>query len=150
MHKVSNYIVKNQDIIIAEDLNIKNMLQNHKLAKSISNQGWYELTRQLTYKSGWNNKIFYQINRWYPSSQICNHCGYQNKQLKLSDRIWICPNCGKEIDRDYNASCNTRDLGLSDLSIVGVTKSYASGRIKVTDFLKRESVSSNEGRSPSL
>jgi len=75
--------------------------------------------------------------------------------LKLSDRTWTC-NCGKEIDRDLNASQNIRDLGLSDLGIildkstVGTTESYASGRTKITDFLKRESVSSNEGRSPSL
>jgi len=133
LHKISNYIVENQDIIITEDLNIKGMMQNHCLAKAISNQSFYEFTRQLEYKATWNNKIFYQINRWYPSSQICNHCGYQNKQLKLSDRIWICPNCHKEIDRDFNAACNIRDLGLSDLSIVGATKSYASGRTKVTE-----------------
>jgi len=125
-HKISNYIVENQDIIVTEDLNIKGMLQNHKLSKSISNQGWYELIRQLEYKSNWNNKIFYQINRWYPSSQICNYCGKQNTNLKLSDRVWVCPHCKKEIDRDYNAACNIRDLGLNDLSIVGTTKSNAS------------------------
>lgn len=154
-HQVSNYIVKNQDIIIVEDLNVKGIIKNHKLAKSLSHQSFGEFFRQLQYKSEWNNKIFYQINRWYPSSQICNSCGYQNTNLKLSDRSWIC-NCGKEIDRDLNAALNIRDLGLSDLGItlekstVGTTESYASGRTKITDFLKRESVSSNERRSPSL
>lgn len=126
------------------------MMQNHKLAKSISNQGWYELIRQLTYKSDCNGKTFYQISRWYPSSQICNCCGHQNKQLKLSDRTWVCPNCREEIDRDYNASCNIRDLGLADLSIVGTTKSYASGRTKVTENKKLFSVRSIEGGIPSL
>lgn len=150
LHKISNYIVENQDIIVTENLNIKGMMQNHKLAKSISNQGWYELIRQLTYKSDWNGKTFYQINRWYPSSQICNCCGHQNKQLKLSDRTWVCLNCREEIDRDYNASCNIRDLGLADLSIVGTTKSYASGRTKVTENKKLFSVRSIEGGIPSL
>jgi len=155
LHQASNYIVENQDIIIVEDLNVKGMVKNHKLAKALSHQSFGEFFRQLKYKSEWDNKIFYQINRWYPSSQICNSCGYQNTNLKLSDRTWTC-NCGKEIDRDLNASQNIRDLGLSDLGIildkstVGTTESYASGRTKITDFLKRESVSSNEGRSPSL
>ena len=148
LHQVSNYIIKNQDIIISEDLNIKGMIKNHKLAKSISYQSFGEFFRQLKYKSDWNNKIFYQINRWYPSSQICNSCGYQNTNLKLSSRTWIC-SCGKKLDRDLNASQNIRDLGLSDLGIilkkstVGTTESYASGRTKITDFSKIKSVSSN-------
>lgn len=152
LHKISSYLVENQDVIITEDLNVKGMVKNHKLAKSISNQGFYELIRQLQYKSDWGNKIFYQINRWYPSSQVCNNCGYQNTELKLSDRTWICSNCKKEIDRDYNASCNIRDLGLHDLKItmVGTTKSHASGRTKVTNFEKSKLVSSNEGGIPCL
>jgi putative transposase len=153
LHQVSNYIIKNQDIIIVEDLNVKGMIRNHKLAKALSHQSFGEFFRQLQYKSEWNNKIFYKINRWYPSSQICNYCGHQNKNLKLSDRNWICLDCNKEIDRDLNAAKNIRDLGLHDLNInistVGIMESYASGRVKITDFNKIKSVNSNERRNHS-
>ena len=149
LHQVSNYIVKNQDIIIIEDLNVKGMVKNHKLAKSLSEQSFGEFFRQLQYKSEWNNKIFYKIDRWFPSSKTCNHCGTINNSLKLSDRTWMCDNCKKSINRDLNAALNIRDLGLADLKIttVGMTESYASERVKVTDFEKLKSVNSNERRS---
>lgn len=152
INKASNYFIESQDIIIAEDLCLKGMIKNHKLAKAISHQSLGEFFRQLEYKSGWNNKVFYKISRWFPSSQICNCCGHQNRNLKLSDRIWICPNCKKEIDRDYNASLNIRDLGMSDLGIptVGTTESYAFGRVKITNFGKPKLVNSDEKGSPLL
>jgi len=148
LHKVSHYLVENKDIIITEDLNVKGMIKNHKLAKAISHQNFGEFFRQLEYKSDWNNKIFYKIDRWYPSSQICNHCGSQNHNLKLSDRTWVCESCQRTIDRDLNASLNIRDLGLHDLKIttVGTTESHASGRTKITDSSIDGSVSSNERR----
>ena len=152
LHKVSHYLVENKDIIITEDLNVKGMIKNHKLAKAISHQNFGEFFRQLEYKSDWNNKIFYKIDRWFPSSKTCNHCGSQNHNLKLSDRTWVCESCKRTIDRDLNASLNIRDLGLSDLKIstVGTTESYASGRTKVTDSSIDGSVSSNERRIPCL
>lgn len=151
LHQISNYIVKNQDIIITEDLNVNGMLKNHKLAKSLSHQSFGEFFRQLQYKSEWNNKIFYKINRWFPSSKICSSCGALKENLKLSDRIYKC-DCGLEIDRDYNASLNIKNLGLIDLNIstVGTTESYASGRVKVTDISNIMSVRSNEGGIHSL
>lgn len=149
LHKVSHYLVENKDIIITEDLNVKGMIKNHKLTKAIAHQNFGEFFRQLEYKSDWNNKVFYKINRWYPSSQICNHCGSQNHNLKLSDRSWVCESCQRTIDRDLNASLNIRNLGLHDLKIttVGTTESHASGRTKITEFSNINSVSSNEGRS---
>ena len=128
------------------------MVKNHKLAKAISHQSLGEFNRQLKYKCEWNNKIFYKIDRWFPSSQICNNCGHQNKNLKLSNRTWICSSCNTVIDRDYNAACNIRDLGLHDLetTTVGTTESHASGRIKITDLIKFKSVSSNERGIPVL
>ncbi len=151
LHQVSNYIVKNQDIIIVEDLNVKGMIKNHKLAKALSHQSFGEFFRQLQYKSEWNNKIFYKIDRWFPSSKICSSCGAIKKNLTLSDRVYKC-DCGLEIDRDLNASINIKNLGLHDLKIttVGTTESYASGRVKITDFSKIKSVNSNEGRIPRL
>jgi len=151
LNKASNYLVKNHDIIITEDLNVKGMVKNHKLAKAISHQNFGEFFRQLEYKSEWNNKIFYKIDRWFPSSKMCSKCGSIKKDLKLSDRVYKC-NCGLEIDRDLNASINIRNLGLCDLKIstVGTTESNASGRVKITDFSKIKSVNSNEGRIPRL
>jgi putative transposase len=151
LHQASNYIVKNQDIIITEDLNVKGVIKNHKLAKALSHQSFGEFLRQLEYKSDWNNKIFYKINRWFPSSKLCSNCGAIKEDLKLSDRTYKC-DCGLEIDRDYNASINIKNLGLIDLglSTVGTTESYASGRVKITDISKIMSVCSNEGRIPCL
>jgi putative transposase len=146
LHQVSNYIIKNQDIIIVEDLNVKGMSKNYKLAKALSHQSFGEFFRQLQYKSEWNNKIFYKIDRWFPSSKICSSCGAIKKDLTLSDRVYKC-DCGLEIDRDWNASINIKNLGLIDLNIstVGTTESYASGRVKITDIDKIISVNSNEG-----
>ena len=151
LHQVSNYIVKNQDIIITEDLNVRGMVRNHKLAKALSHQSFGEFFRQLEYKSDWNSKIFHKINRWFPSSKLCSQCGAIKENLKLSDRVYKC-GCGLEIDRDYNASINIKNLGLSDLNIstVETTESYASGRVKITDISKIMSVNSNEGRIPCL
>ena len=85
LHQVSSYIIKNQDIIITEDLNVKGMVKNHKLAKAISNQSFGEFFRQLEYKSNWNNKIFYKIDRWFPSSKMCSSCGAIKKNLNWRD-----------------------------------------------------------------
>lgn len=152
LHKASHYFVENKDIIIVEDLNVKGMIKNHKLAKAISHQNFGEFFRQLQYKSEWNNKIYYKIDRWFPSSKTCNYCGSVNKTLKLSDRTWVCESCQGTIDRDLNAALNIRDLGLHDLKITtaGTTESHASGRVKITDFSKIKSVNSNEGRIPRL
>lgn len=151
LHQVSNYIIKNQDIIITEDLHVKGMVRNHKLAKALSHQSFGEFFRQLQYKSEWSNKIFYKVDRWFPSSKLCSQCGQIKENLKLSNRTYKC-DCGLNIDRDYNASINIKNLGLSDLNIstAGTAESYASGRVKVTDISKIISVSSNEGRIPYL
>ena len=93
------------------------MVQNHKLAKAISDCGWYELTRQIGYKSDWNNRRYVKIGRFIKSSQPCNVCGYINTKTKdLSVRQWICPECGTVHDRDVNAAINILNEGLRLLS----------------------------------
>ena len=95
------------------------MVKNHNLAKSIHDCGWGELTRQLKYKIDWNNKIYYEINRYFPSSQLCNKCSYRNTDTKnLGVRFWICPECNTEHDRDKNAAINILNQGLRDLGLV--------------------------------
>ena len=112
LHSVSNSLINENQVICMEDLNVKGMLKNHKLAESIQEMNFGEFKRILEYKAKWYNRRIVFVNRFYPSSKTCNHCGYIYKQLKLSDRQWICPECGQLIERDYNAALNILKEGL--------------------------------------
>jgi len=116
-HKLTTDIIKNHDIICMEDLSIIDMMKTHKKAKLIQEVSWYEIVKQLKYKSEWNNRKFVQIDRYFPSSKTCNNCGYINQSLKESDRGWNCHSCNVYHDRDYNASLNILKQGLSGLGI---------------------------------
>ena len=117
LHQITSKLVNENQIICIEDLNVKGMMSNHKLAKSIQELSLYEFRRQLEYKCNWYGRQLMIIDRFYPSSKTCHNCGYIYKDLKLSEREWICPHCGKLIDRDYNASLNILDNGLKQILI---------------------------------
>jgi putative transposase len=112
LHQISNYLIDENQVICMEDLNVSGMLRNHKLAESIQEMSFYEFKRMLEYKAKWYGRHLVFVDRFYPSSKTCNHCGYVNKKLKLSDRQWVCPDCGEIIERDYNAALNIRDEGI--------------------------------------
>lgn len=113
LHKLSRAIVDENQVIVSESLNVKGMIRNHKLAASIASASWSELTRQLSYKSGWYGRKYIKIDPFYPSSQTCSCCGYKNALVKkLSVRKWVCPECGHAHDRDVNAAINILREGL--------------------------------------
>jgi len=120
LHKLTTQLVRENQTIVVEDLAIKNMVKNHKLALAISDASWGELIRQLSYKCQWYDRELIKIDRWFPSSKRCGNCGYIIDKLPLNIREWECPKCGTNHDRDINAVKNILAAGLA-VSVCGAT-----------------------------
>ena len=116
LHKLSSRLTDENQIICIEDLNVKGLVKNHKLAKSIVDVSWSEFVRQLDYKCQWKGRTLIKIDRFFPSSQICSVCGHNDGKKELNVRGWICSNCGIIHDRDINASINIKTEGLSGIA----------------------------------
>ena len=112
LHAVSNSLINENQVICMEDLNVRGMLRNRKLAGSISEMNFGEFRRMLEYKAKWYNRKIVFVDRYYPSSKTCSHCGYKYKELTLSVREWACPECGTKHDRDINAAVNVLHEGM--------------------------------------
>ena len=115
LHKISDEITNQYDIICVETLNVKGMIRNRHLSKSIADVAWSEFIRQLEYKTKWRGKTLLKIDKWFPSSQICSNCGANSGKKPLHIRKWTCKECGTTHQRDINASINIRNYGLGQI-----------------------------------
>lgn len=116
--KVSTAIAKHYDTIVVEYLNTQGMTKNHRIAKSILDQGWYQLEKMLEYKLQWMSGEIIKIGMFDPSSKMCSKCCSIKNDLRLSDRIYRCDKCGLVFDRDHNASKNIKKIGLIKVGLV--------------------------------
>ena len=148
LHKCSISLVRRYDTICIEDLNVKGMVKNHRIAKSVTDAGWGSFVTMLTYKAEWNGKKIVKVDRFFPSSQTCNVCGHVNKDIKdLSVREWECPECHTHHDRDINAAVNILRFGLNNISAgtvdytggeevrVNLSKDHSSVKPEANEFL---------------
>ncbi|MFW6690023.1 RNA-guided endonuclease InsQ/TnpB family protein [Streptomyces sp. MAR4 CNX-425] len=117
LHKLTTRLVRENQTLVIEDLTVRNMMNNHSLARAISDAAWRELRSMLEYKTAWYGRSLLVVDRWYPSSKLCSTkgCSHVNEKLPLNVRSWACPSCGTVHDRDVNAAKNIKAVGLADL-----------------------------------
>jgi len=140
LHKASRELVNENQVIYLEDLNVKGMIKNRHLSKSIADAGWGEFIRQLAYKTAWEDKEVVRIGRFEPSSKLCSNCSYINEELKLQDRFWECKSCLSRHDRDVNAAKNILKIGqgMSEFKPVEKPTSVFSFKKRQVDSVKQE------------
>jgi putative transposase len=124
LHKGSTRLVRDHDLIALEDLAVKNMVRNHKMARAISDCGWGTFRAMLEYKAARYGRRVVVIGRWFPGSKMCSACGFVLAELSLSTRTWMCPSCGTRHDRDINAAKNILAAGLA---VAGGDPGHACG-----------------------
>ncbi|NET24282.1 RNA-guided endonuclease TnpB family protein [Okeania sp. SIO1I7] len=143
-HQLTTQLIRENQTIVVEDLAVKNMVKNHKLARAISDANWGELVRQLEYKADWYGRELIKIDRYFPSSKRCSNCGHVVDKLPLSIREWDCPECGSHHDRDINASINILAAGLA-VSVCGATVRPSESKSPKAGALKQK-VSNSDAR----
>jgi putative transposase len=134
LHKLTTGLIRDNQVICVESLQVKNMLGNHHLAKAISDVGWGELVRQLQYKASWYGRAVVAIDKFYPSSKRCSACGHLLDSLDWDVRQWTCPDCGTVHDRDTNAALNIKAAGLA---VYASGEAVRPGRAKARQGLPR-------------
>ena len=117
LHEISNKLLNENQVIVMESLSVNNMIKNKHLSKSLQELSLYRFKEILRYKSNWYGRDLIEIDKWFPSSKLCNNCGYKNKELTLKDRTWTCPECGKSHDRDINAAINIKKEGIRIINV---------------------------------
>jgi putative transposase len=132
--------VNENQVIVSEDLNVKGMLKNHKLAKSIQDASFSSFCNMINYKANEQHRQYVKIGTFYPSSKLCHCCGYKYKGLKLEERFWTCPECGTYLDRDENASINILNEGLKILSGNTVGSAENDKSLKPVDTVNSSSL----------
>ena len=144
LNKLTTQMVRENQTIAIETLNIKGLMANHKLAGAIADCGWGELVRQLEYKCQWHGRELIKIDQWFPSSKLCNSCGYKIDKLPLSVRKWSCPSCNHNQLRDFGAAINILGAGLALLARGASNDGELMNLIDSSyDAAKRESSSFN-------
>lgn len=123
------YFVRNYDVVVIESLDMRAMSKSLNLGKSVHDLAWGQFVQWLELEASRHFCTIVKADKWYASSKLCNHCGAKNKDLKLSDREWVCPECGAVIDRDYNAACSLRDYYIKGLNTVATTGIKGCGDI---------------------
>jgi putative transposase len=145
MHKLSTRLVRENQVIVVEDLNVAGMVRNHCLARVISDAAWRMLLTFLAYKCAWYGRELVKVDRFYPSSKTCSACGHVVEHLPLDVRKWTCPSCQAQHDRDENAARNIKAAGLAVDSVCGSGVSHRVLRNSVLSELKQKPVSREPG-----
>ena len=143
LHSITNQLLSENQTIVIENLNVRGMLKNHKLAKSIQELSLNRFKTMLIYKSEWYGREVIEVGKWFPSSKLCNCCGYKKNDLTLKDRIWKCPECGVIHDRDINAAINIKNEGYKiKIGLSSPELTHQESKTLVTRGMMKENVMS--------
>jgi putative transposase len=143
-HKLTTYLCKNHALVAIEDLHVAGMLKNHSLAQAVSDSNFGEIRRQLEYKSAYYGAHLVLVDRFYPSSKTCSSCGYIKPELSLSERTYVCKDCGMVLDRDLNAAINVRMVAVSSIDTQNAYGARSAGLFNGTSETACVEVGTNQ------
>ncbi len=143
-HKLTSYLVKNHALVAIEDLHVAGMLKNHCLAQAVADSNFGEIRRQVEYKAAWHGTHLVTIDRFYPSSKTCSACGSVKTELNLSERVFVCEECGNVLDRDVNAAINLRRVAVSSIDTKNACGAASSGYLATGSETSRVEAGTNQ------